>query len=219
MTLAPTLSNRTPVQMLIADDDPFIRKILETMLRGWGHHVHAFSEGLDACSYLSAIEQPCLAILDWIMPGLDGIEICRKIRATRPEAPLYLILLTVNSEKKDIVSGLAAGANDYVTKPFHEAELHARIHVGMRMLDLQQKLSDRISELSQANAAVGHLQGLLPICSYCKSIRDDQNYWQRVEHYICAHSDVRFSHGICPNCLDSLLKEPVPVMAGHALEE
>lgn len=201
------------MKILIADDDPFVRKLLEVTLREWGHDIVLVGDGLEAAGILATIESPCLAILDWIMPGLDGLSVCRHIRATRPDAPFYLILLTANGEKTDVVAGLAAGANDYVTKPFDEGELYARIQVGLRMLELRQKLADRIEELSQATAKLRQLQGLLPICSYCKSIRNDQNYWQRVEHYICAHADVRFSHGICPDCLKDLLKEQTTEMA------
>jgi DNA-binding response OmpR family regulator len=202
------------MKIVIADDDPLIRKLLEATLREWGHDVTAVSNGLEARSLLTRVEPPCLAILDWNMPGLDGPDICRQVRERRVEDAVYLILLTSNASKEDIVAGLASGANDYVTKPFDQGELYARIEVGVRVLELQQRLADRIEELSRANARVHQLQGLLPICSYCKSIRNDQNYWQRVEHYICAHADVRFSHGICPSCLKGLIKESTPACAG-----
>ena len=202
------------MNILIADDDPLIRKVLESMLRDWGHHPISASSGTEAWSILSGREPPRLAVLDWVMPGLDGLELCRKIRAVRPDDALYLILLTSNAEKKDVVAGLDAGADDYVTKPFDEGELYARIQVGLRTIDLQTRLADRIEELSQATTNVRHLQGLLPICAYCKSIRNDQNYWQRVEHYLCAHADVKFTHGICPDCLNGLLREPIREFVG-----
>ena len=100
-----------------------------------------------------------------------------------------------------------SGANDYLTKPFHREELKVRVEVGVQMLELQKALADRVKELEEAFAQVKQLQGLLPICSYCKKVRDDQNYWQRVEHYISDHIDVQFSHGICPECLDRVMAE------------
>ena len=103
------------------------------------------------------------------MPGVDGLEVCRLVRTCRPDAPVYLLLLTSNAEKSDVVEGLAAGANDYVTKPFDEGELYARIQVGIRMVELQQRLADRINELSNAMDQVRHLQGLLPICTTARA--------------------------------------------------
>src|SRR5207237_6416573 len=109
-----------------------------------------------------------------------------------------------------IVTGLTAGADDYIVKPFQRDELHARVRVGERLLELQATLADRVKELEAALARVKLLHGLLPICSYCKKVRDDQNYWQQVESYISAHSGVQFSHGICPGCYESLMKKEAP---------
>ena len=111
-----------------------------------------------------------------------------------------MILLTSRDASSDIVAGLRAGADDYVTKPPDEDELLARINVGARVVKLQHALADRVRQLEEALSNVKQLQGLLPICSYCKSIRNDQNYWQRVETYISDHSGVQFSHSYCPDC-------------------
>ncbi len=93
-----------------------------------------------------------------------------------------------------------------MTKPFDRAELFARLQVGCRILDLQSTLTDLVKQLELALAQIKQLQGLVPICSYCKKIRDDQNYWQRVETYLAARLDARFTHGICPDCFDSILQ-------------
>src|SRR5262249_3973980 len=151
---------------------------------------------------LQAPDAPKLAILDWMMPELDGVDVCRTLRAEPSAEPTYIILLTAKAEKGDIVKGLEAGADDYLTKPFDRNELRARLQVGLRMLELQKNLADRVRELEAALSNVKQLQGLIPICSYCKKIRDDKNYWQQVECYVSAHTDARFSHGICPACLD-----------------
>jgi CheY-like chemotaxis protein len=145
-------------------------------------------------------DAPPLAIVDWMMPGLDGIEICRRLRRVETATPTYVILLTSRDAAADVVEGLRAGADDYVTKPPNEDELLARISVGARVIALQQTLADRVRRLEDALANVKQLQGLLPMCSYCKRIRDDHNYWQQVESYISEHSGVQFSHGYCPDC-------------------
>jgi sigma-B regulation protein RsbU (phosphoserine phosphatase) len=145
-------------------------------------------------------------VMDWMMPGLDGPEICRRLRAIDTPTPTYVILLTSRDASADVVEGLRAGADDYVTKPPNEDELVARVNVGARVVGLQQTLADRLRRLEEALANVKQLQRLLPICSYCKRIRDDQNYWQQVESYITVHSGVQFSHGFCPDCYNKYVK-------------
>ena len=136
---------------------------------------------------------------------MEGIEVCRRGRAIRG-APLYLILLTVRDSQQDIVAGLQGGANDYITKPFDKTELLARVRIGTQMVQLQQALTERVAELKEALISVKQLGGLLPICSYCKKIRDDQNYWQQVEAYVGKHSEAKFSHSICPQCYEEIVK-------------
>lgn len=182
------------------------RRVLETTLFKWGHEVIVTCDGVEAWETLQREDAPVLAILDWMMPGMDGVEVCRRIRQMGSSTPPYLLLLTAKVNKADIVSGLNAGADDYVTKPFDREELHARIHVGARVLQLRKRLAARVRELEEAFAQIKQLQGILPICSYCKSIRDDQNYWQRVESYISEHSEAQFSHSICPDCYESVVQ-------------
>src|SRR6267143_149516 len=114
--------------------------------------------------------------------------------------------LVSRDSRDDIVSGLQAGANDYVTKPFDFDELRARMQVGERVVQLQRSLAERVQELEAALTKVKMLQGLLPICLYCKKIRDDQNYWQQLDKYVADHSEARFSHGICPECYEKVVK-------------
>jgi CheY-like chemotaxis protein len=193
--------------LLIADDHPASRCLLEVTLQRWGHTVEVAADGLAAWQALSRPDPPPLAILDWTMPGLEGPEICRRLRALNPPRPPYVILLTARGDRADVVAGLEAGADDYLVKPFDQAELRARVNVGLRVVGLQRSLSNRVAELEKLLARVRQLQGLLPICSYCKRIRSDDNYWQRVEEYIAAHTDARFTHGICPHCLADLAAE------------
>lgn len=194
------------MDILIAEDDPISRRTLEVTLQKWGHRVQVTNDGQAAYEALSRAPAPRLAILDWMMPNMDGLTICRRLRENPDKRTLYVILLTARGEKRDIVAGLESGADDYITKPFDRDELHARVNVGLRMTALQQSLAERVAELEDALKRVKQLQGLLPICCYCKCIRNDGNYWQRVEEYIGEHSDARFSHGICPKCFETVVK-------------
>jgi DNA-binding response OmpR family regulator len=201
-------------RILIAEDDAVSRRMLETTLAKWGYDVLSFSDGAAAWQALSQQETPSLAILDWMMPEMDGTEICRRVRAESSQRPLYIILLTARGGKEDLVAGLEAGADDFITKPFDREELRARLQVGERIIALQRDLADRVRELQEALGRVKVLQALLPICSYCKKIRNDKNYWQRVEDYISEHTDTRFSHGICPECYERIVKPDVDRMIG-----
>jgi CheY-like chemotaxis protein len=188
------------MRVLIADDDLIPRVMLQASLAEWGYDALSANDGLQAWHLLQQPDAPKLVILDWMMPGLDGIEVCRRLRAQPTVEPAYVLLLTGRDAKADIVAGLDSGANDYITKPFDREELQARLRVGRSVLELQHSLVARVRELEAALAHVKQLQGLLPICCYCKRIRDDGNYWQQVEGYISRHSNAQFSHGICPDC-------------------
>ena len=192
------------MRILIADDDPVSRRLLEAALVKAGYEVAVVCDGLEASRALQGDDPPPLAILDWMMPGMDGVEVCRTVRKKPTSAPPYLILLTARGRSEDIVTGLGGGADDYLTKPFDGEELRARVEVGARVVTLQQGLAERVRALEDALARVKQLQGLLPICAWCKKVRNDQNYWQTVEGYIAEHTDARFSHGICPDCREEL---------------
>jgi phosphoserine phosphatase RsbU/P len=204
------------VKILVAEDDAVARHLLNKILVKQGYEVELVDNGLDAWECLKSDDAPSLAILDWMMPGLDGVEVCRRIRKESAGKHLYVILLTARHDKEDVVTGLVAGADDYVTKPFNSSELCARIAVGLRILRLQMELEDRIVELEAALSTVKRLEGLLPICSYCKNIRDDQNYWHQVDAYVAEHADVQFTHGICPSCFDKLVG---PMLEEHKQRE
>ncbi len=191
------------MKLLIADDDAIYRRLLQSTLASWGYETISVQDGVEATRQLEENDCPLLAILDWTMPGLNGPSVCERGRARASKEPLYLILLTGRDTKSDIVAGLESGANDYITKPFNHAELRARVRVGLKFLELQHALSCRVRELEEALLHVKQLRGMLPICAYCKKIRREQNYWEQVEAYISRHSDVQFSHGICPQCWEN----------------
>jgi sigma-B regulation protein RsbU (phosphoserine phosphatase) len=191
------------MRVLIADDERVSALVLARTIERWGFEVVVAHDGAAAWERISGREPPELAIIDWMMPGLDGIELCRRIRAASLASPVYVIMLTSRASRQDLVAGLEAGADDYLTKPFDPDELRARIHVGQRTLGLI--------------ANIKRLTGLLPICSYCKRIRSDHDYWEQLEGYITDHTDAQFSHGICPSCMIKAMEEidslPVPLPA------
>jgi len=194
------------MRILIADDDPVSRRLLELTLPKWGYELGVAHDGLEAWRVLERDDRPPLAVLDWMMPGMDGPQVCRALRRLATRSPTYVILLTALSEPRDVVEGLEAGADDFISKPFHTEELKARLAVGVRFVELQAQLAARVEELEQALAQVKQLRGLLPICSYCKKIRNDSDYWEQIEVYLSRHSDAVFSHGVCPECYESTVK-------------
>jgi DNA-binding response OmpR family regulator len=198
------------MKILVAEDDAVTRKVLVATLERLGWEVITAADGTaawDALETLGGGNAPELVLLDWMMPGMDGIEICRKLRSTLGFEFIYIILLTSRGEKEDLAMGLMAGANDYIAKPFHPIELESRVRVGERMVKLQRSLASRVTELEAALAHVQRLQGLLPICSYCKKVRNEANYWEQVDSYLTSHSDVELTHGICPQCLETMMKQ------------
>ncbi len=194
------------LRILVADDDEDWRELLEHLLSGWGYDVVPVPDGEAAWAILDGPEPPSLAVLDWVMPGLAGVEVCRRVRSRSPALSTYLILLTAKVEKDDTVTGLQAGADDFLSKPFDVDELRARLKAGLRIIELQQTLAARVRELGESLAQVRRLHGLLPICAYCKKVRDDTNYWQQIEAYVTEHSDATFTHGICPECYEKALR-------------
>ncbi len=131
------------MKLLIAEDDFTSRRILEAILAKWGYEVISVADGSKALEVLESENAPKLAILDWMMPEIDGAEVCRRLRKIETSTPTYIILLTSFGSKKDIIKGLEAGADDYITKPFDNDELHARIKAGRRIIELQVALAEK----------------------------------------------------------------------------
>jgi phosphoserine phosphatase RsbU/P len=195
------------VRVLIADDDVVLRCSLRAHLERWSFQVTECADGHAAWAALNTDEPPMLALLDWNMPGVDGPTLCRDLRKAPALEAMYVILITGNQDQKDVVLGLESGADDYIKKPFDWNELRARLRIGSRIVSLQHALAARVVDLQQALSDVKRLGGLLPICAYCKRIRDDGDYWKQIETYLSEYSEARFSHGICPQCLEQHLQE------------
>lgn len=188
------------MKALLAEDEPIARSLLRAHLRAAGHEPAIAPDGTEAWRFLRGCDEPLLAVLDWMMPGLDGPEICRRLRARAELRGSYVIMVTGRCRQADLVAGLEAGVDDYVTKPFDAGELRARLGVARRVLCLQLGLRRRVAELEAAASRIQRLERLLPICCYCKRIRADDDYWEQVEHYVSARTGARFTHGICPDC-------------------
>jgi two-component system, cell cycle response regulator len=138
---------KSPVQILIADDDPISRRVLEAFLLKRDYEVVTATNGTDALRILEREDAPRLALLDWMMPGMEGIQVCQRIRERTSHPYVYILFLTSKTQKEDLLRGLESGADDYLTKPFDPQELHARLRVGQRILDLQDSLLAAQEEL------------------------------------------------------------------------
>lgn len=189
------------MQVLIADDDVVLRLALKAHLERWAFEVTECADGTSAWQALQTPMPPPIAILDWEMPGVDGVNLCRDLRATPLLSGTYVILLTGKENRRDVISGLESGCDDYIKKPVDWDEFRARLHIGERTVGLQRALAARVEELQLALANVRRLSGLLPICAYCKRIRDDRDYWMQIEQYLGDRSEAQFSHSICPDCM------------------
>ena len=170
-TLALTPSSR-PMRVLAAEDNPVFQSMLKTMLTKWGYQAVIARSGTEAWRVLESEDAPRLAILDWMMPGMDGLEICRRIRSANREPYIYILLLTARTESQDLIEGMDAGADDYLTKPFNAHELRVRLHAGRRILDLQEELL-KAREALREQATHDGLTGLLNRTGILEKLDDE----------------------------------------------
>jgi phosphoserine phosphatase RsbU/P len=178
------------VNVLVAEDDGLTRAVLAMQMRKLGHTVLEAEDGAVAWSMVQQLH-PQIVITDWMMPNMNGPQLCRNIRGQKGSTYTYLIILTALDRKTGYLEGMEAGADDFVTKPAEAGELQVRLRVGERIVRLQTE--------------VRQLEGLLPICERCKKIRVADGRWEQVEHYISQRSEAQFSHGICPTCYQSVV--------------
>ncbi len=206
-------SGESPPRVLIVDDVPENIEIIGDMLSASGYRVDTASGG-DSALEMAAGEEYDLVLLDIMMPGMDGYEVCAKLKGSPQTSAIPVIFITARKEFDDIKKGFEAGAVDYITKPFRAEEVRIRTATHVELKRTRDKLKQEYEkekklreELSEALSRVKTLTGLLPICCYCHKIKDDDGYWQRVEDYICTRSDADFTHGICTECSEKLMKE------------
>lgn len=190
------------MKVLLAEDEPVTRRLLQAQMTRFGFEVVPVNDGLEAWEKLQGPDAPSLVVLDWNMPGLDGPDVCRRIRESARVGYTYMLLVTARNAKSDVVQGLSAGADDFISKPVDPDELHARLRTGERIVRLEQRLASQVKELQEAAEHVQQLQGMIPICMHCKRIRNQSQIWEKVETYIEQRSDAKFSHALCSECLN-----------------
>lgn len=197
---ATQMAPRTRV--LLAEDEVVTRRLMEAQMTRFGFEVISVGDGLVAWNVLQSADPPSLVVLDWNMPGLDGPDVCRRIRESTRKGYTYTLLVTARHAKTDVVQGLSAGADDFISKPVDPDELHARLRTGERIVRLEQTLALQVAELQAAAEHVRELQGMIPICMHCKRIRNQSQIWEKVESYIEQRSGAKFSHALCAECLE-----------------
>lgn len=182
------------MQILLVEDDVLSGETLKDLLELDGHQVVLATDGREG---LQAFDQGHFGVVisDWLMPEMDGLELCRRIRAAERPSYSYVILVSALQGKSSYLQGMAAGADDFISKPFDPDELKTRLIVAERIIGIQ----DRVKRL----------EGILPTCMYCKKIRDEHNDWIGIEAYISKRSQASFSHGVCPTCYETVLKEEI----------
>ena len=189
------------VKVLVAEDEYTTRLMIQVCLEKWGYRVDSVADGKEAWKLLNKENSPEVAILDWEMPELDGLELCRRIKALDRESPIHVIMLTARDTKRDILQGFDAGADDYITKPFNDDELRARIRVAERIVRIQSSLHESLQELRRALDLVESLQTTVMVCGNCQRVEGDDGQWRPLQQIVEEDMDFRFSKNICPQCL------------------
>lgn len=188
------------MKIQIVEDDPIAAALLGAALKALGHEPRLTGDGPAAWEQFRQ-EPTRVVISDWMMPGLDGLELCRRIRATGGDYTYFILLSTQSATGENLDQAMAAGVDDFLGKPAKVAELKARLHVAQRILNYATQ--------------VRQLQAIIPICGYCRKLRDDDNYWSQVEEYFGKQTGSSFSHGVCPDCYDRVI---VPQMKDLGVE-
>jgi phosphoserine phosphatase RsbU/P len=178
-------------RILFAEDDAVTRLVVTAQLQKLGYETMVARDGAEALTIFRR-EKPSIVITDWMMPNMDGTDLCREIRKQVDSRYTYVIILTALDRKAGYVEGMKAGADDFVSKPCSMEELNVRLRVAERILTLQ--------------AEARQLEDLLPICPECQRIMTEDGAWQQVESYIMRRTDAHFSHGICPACFEKHIR-------------
>jgi DNA-binding response OmpR family regulator len=178
-------------RILFAEDDAVTRLVVTAQLQKLGYETLVARDGAEALTIFLR-EKPSIVVTDWMMPNMDGTDLCREIRKQADARYTYVIILTALDRKAGYVEGMKAGADDFVSKPCSMEELNVRLRVAERILTLQ--------------AEARQLEDLLPICPECQRIMTEDGRWQQVESYIMRRTDAHFSHGICPACFEKHIK-------------
>ena len=205
--------SKPPVRVLVVEDDERTQKALVFLLQRHGYATTVARDGQAALDILMQPDPPAIVLLDWEMPRLDGLHVCRALRTIPYPHYIYVIMVSARDSAEDVLTAFAAGADDFLSKPADTAQLLARMRSGERVLALEARLAERIAELEKTLDELRQLKRLLPICMYCKKVRDDGDYWQEIEAYIHEHTGTDFSHGICPECMHAVVARDLPAAA------
>ena len=179
------------MKVLIAEDELIASRVLEAALRKLGHEPLLAENGEIAWQILQT-EPVRVVVSDWQMPGLDGLQLCRKIRASAGDYVYFMLLTQQAATENNLREATEAGVDDFLGKPVDTGQLWMRLRVAERILGF--------------TTEVRQLESFLPICGYCKNVRDDKNYWQQIEKYIGSRTGTNFSHGVCPDCLEKFVR-------------
>ncbi|MCC5877392.1 MAG: response regulator [Candidatus Sumerlaeia bacterium] len=205
------MKEKERLRALVADDDPSMRMTVRHLLEKWNFEVREANDGWAAWRAFGEEDFPQLVILDWEMPGLEGLEICRRIRSTFGEEGIHVILLTMKSGTGSCVRGLEAGADDYIVKPFEVEEFRARVFSGERILRMREALAGKIRDLEGTLADIRTKGGMISSCSCCGKVRSESGGWENLEDYLTRRTGVLFSHTVCPDCYPTTKElEPSP---------
>ncbi len=187
------------MRLLVADDDPIARRLLAAALAGASVEVLTAADGREALGMVET-HAPAVILLDWLMPGLDGLAVCRAIRDRYSASRPHIIMVTSRDSTDDVVAAFAGGADDYVTKPYDLDQLRARVWAGMRLAMRDESFVHDRRMLQTALSRLHSLPEVVTICASCKRVRDGGE-WHPVEQFVSDHSGVHFSHGLCPACV------------------
>ncbi len=192
--------------VLVVDDNPNNLRLLAKLLNENHCKVRLAPNGARALATIQK-EAPDLVLLDIMMPGMDGFEVCRQLKEDAQTASIPIIFISALHETTDKVKAFSLGGVDYISKPFQEKEVLSRIKTHLALSFLQRQLEKKNLELQKAIDEIKILRGILPICSSCKKVRNEDGCWEQIESYIRDRSDVEFSHGICRECVQKLYPE------------
>lgn len=188
------------MRILIVEDDPIAATLVTASLKALGHEPTSAGSGLAGWELFQ--QAPTRVVIsDWMMPEFDGLELCRRIRGVGGDYTYFILLSNQSATGENLDQAMTAGVDDFLAKPAKVAELKARLHVAERILNYATQ--------------VRQLEEIIPICGYCRKLRDDQNYWSQVEEYIGKQTGSSFSHGVCPDCYDKVI---VPQMKELGVE-
>lgn len=185
--------------VLVVDDNPKNLQVVSKVIAHAGYRVAAATD-FQRTLRMVIDTPPDLILLDIVMPGMDGLQLCRRLKETPEAMEIPIIMLTVQAGADNIVEGFNAGAADYVTKPFNPEELLARVNTQIELKRIHDQQKKLILQLQQALSEVKQLSALIPICCHCKKVRADKGYWLQVEEYIATHSSARIRYSTCPDC-------------------